>query len=126
MTDNKTLILQEFEQLKGQFIINDSHQIERLVAVGEDDMDYYWITYNGRQLTWHSCVGRVVPLKGYLRENDYAEFIRLAKLNHFDQVTLWGNTEPTKAKEAVDAHLTDLLTLPNDHQFLTSVCLDLN
>ena len=126
MTDNKTLILQEFEQLKGQFIINDSHQIERLVAVGEDDMDYYWITYNGRKLTWHSCVGRIVPLKGYLRENDYAEFIRLAKLNHFDQVTLWGNTESDKAKESVDAHLTELLTLPNDHQFLTSVCLDLN
>lgn len=126
MTDNKTLILQEFEQLKGQFIINDSHQIERLVAVGEDDMDYYWITYNGRKLTWHSCVGRVVPLKGYLREKDYAEFVRLAKLNHFDQATLWGNSEPDKAKEAVDAHLTELLALPKDHQFLTTVCLDLN
>lgn len=126
MTDNKTLILQEFEKLKGQFVITSSWRIERLIAIGEDIHDYYYITYDGRKLKWNTCVGRVVPLKGHLRKKDYDEFVRLAKLNHFDQATLWGNSEPDQYQIAVQAHVAELLTLPEDHKFLTPVCLDLN
>jgi hypothetical protein len=126
MSDNLTLIKAEFEKLKGQFVITGSWRIERLIAIGEDEHDYYYITYDGRKLHWNTCVGRVVPLKGHLRKSDYAEFVRLARLNHFDQVTLWGNTEPEKYQIVVDAHVAELLALPKDHQFLTSVCLDLN
>jgi len=126
MTDNKTLILAEFEKLKGQFVINDSWEVERLVAVGEDEWDYYWITYDGRKLKWNTCVGRVVPLKGYLRDKDYAEFVRLAKLNHFDQATVWGNKSPEEAAIFNQGHIAELLQLPEDHRFLTPVCLDLN
>jgi len=126
MTDNKTLILAEFEKLKGQFVINACWDIERLIAVGEDEMDYYWITYNGRKLKWNTCVGRLMPLKGHLRDKDYAELIRLAKLNHYDQVTLWSNSEPEKFQAAREEHVKELLTLPEDHRFLTPVCLELN
>lgn len=126
MTDTKTLIISEFEKLKGQFVITASWKIERLIAVGEDEQDYYWITYNGRTLTWNTCVGRIMPLKGQLLDQDYAELIRLAKLNHYDQATLWGNNEPEKYQAAVDSHLETLLALPDDHKFLTQVCLDLN
>jgi hypothetical protein len=125
MTDNKTLILAEFEKLKGQFVINASWDIERLIAVGEDDMDYYWITYDGRKLKWNTCVGGLMPLKGHLRNRDYAELIRLAKLNHYDQPTLWSNREPEKFQTACNEHIKELLTLPEDHKFLTKVCLDL-
>ena len=45
-------VKQEFESLKGQFVITQSHKIERLVAIGEDEHDLYWITYDGRKLTW--------------------------------------------------------------------------
>lgn len=126
MEDNLTLIKGEFEKLKGQFVITDSWRIERLVAIGEDEWDYYYITYDGRKLTWNTCVGRIMPLKGYLRDKDYNEFIRLAKLNHYDQATLWGNSEPEKYQMMVDSHLAELLALPEDHKFLTPVCLDLN
>lgn len=125
MTDNKTLILSKFEELKGQFVITDSWEVERLVAVGEDEMDYYWITYDGRRFKWNTCVGRVIPLKGYLRDQDYAEFVRLAKLNHFDQVTIWGNGNPEEAKLFNQNHIAELLQLPEGHKFLTPVCLDL-
>ena len=126
MEDNLTLIKGEFEKLKGQFVITDSWRIERLVAIGEDEWDYYYITYDGRKLKWNTCVGRIMPLKGYLRDKDYNEFIRLAKLNHYDQATLWGNSEPEKYQMMVDSHLAELLALPEDHKFLTPVCLDLN
>lgn len=126
MTDNKTLILQKFETLKGQFVITDSWEIERLVAVGEDDMDYYWITYNGRKLKWNTCVGRVMPLKGHLQDKDYNELVRIAKLNHFDQAAVWGIKNPQEAEAFNQTHIAELLQLPEDHKFLTQVCLELN
>ena len=86
MSDNKTLILKEFEKLKGQFVISDNWHTERLIAIGEDEWDYYYITYDGREIHWHTCVSRIMPLKGYLRDEDYNELVRIAKLNHYDQV----------------------------------------
>lgn len=82
---NLPKIVERFEQLKGQFVITDSRRIERLVGVGDDGEDWYYLTYDGRKLKWSSCVGRIIPLKGKLDDNDYSELIRLAKLNHYDQ-----------------------------------------
>ena len=124
--DNKTLILQEFENLKGQFVITASWSIERLVAIGEDEWDFYYVTYDGRKLTWNTGVGSLVPLKGYLREKDYNEFIRLAKLNHFDQVTLWGSKEPEAAAVHAIQHKQELMQIDERDKFLTEVCWDLN
>jgi hypothetical protein len=126
MTDPLKEILAEFENLKGQFIITQSWEVERLVAIGEDEQDYYYITYNGRKLTWNTCVGRVIPLKGYLRDTDYAEFIRLAKLNHFDQATVWGNRNPEEADAFNQNHIAELLTIGETDFFLTPVCFELN
>ena len=121
MEDNKTLILAEFENLKGQFVITASWNIERLVAVGEDEMDYYWITYDGRKFVWNTCVGGVVPLKGHLRDKDYNEFIRLAKLNHFDQAECWAYKHPEEAKEFSRHHKNEVSKLEENHKFLTDI-----
>jgi hypothetical protein len=126
MEDNKTQIIRKFEELKGQFVINCSWKIERLVAVGEDDMDYYWITYNGRKFRWNTCVGGLMPLKGYLRDKDYNEMVRLANLNHWDQVTRWGHENVEEAEQFGRDHKNELTTLPKDHRFLTDVCWELN
>jgi hypothetical protein len=123
--DNRTLILDEFEELKGQFVINDSRNIERLIAIGEDDSDYYYVTYDGRRLRWSSCVGRIMPLKGYLRDKDYAEFIRMAKLNHFDQPTLWGKMAEEEG-EFANKHKEEMLSLKGDDKFISEVFWDLN
>jgi hypothetical protein len=124
MDSNRKLILSEFNSLKGQFVITGSHNIERLVAVGSDDMDYYWITYNGRKLSWSSCVGRIMPLKGHLRDNDYKELVRLAKLNHYDQVTLW---EPENGKEYSAQHKELLIGgIGENDEFITDICWDIN
>ena len=127
MTDNLKQIIEEFEQLKGQFVITGSWTIERLVAIGDDETDYYWITYNGRKLSWHTCVGGVMKLKDQLKTKDYNELVRLARLNHFDQVTLWGNSkDDPKYIEATEAHKREMETLPENHVFLTQICWDLN
>jgi hypothetical protein len=125
MEDNKTLILREFEELKGQFVITAGWDIERLVAVGEDSMDYYWITYNGRKFQWNTCVGRIMPLKGHLRDKDYNELVRLADLNHFDRVTRWGKELTEEVLDFVRQHKNELVQLPEDHKFLSDLCWDL-
>jgi hypothetical protein len=86
MDSNLEKILKEFELLKGQFVIISDSKIERLVAIGDDGNDYYYITFNGRDFRWSTCVGRVMPLKGYLRNTDYNELVRLANLNHYDKL----------------------------------------
>jgi hypothetical protein len=126
MEDNKTLIIRKFEELKGQFVINGCWEIQRLVAVGEDDMDYYWITYDGRKFKWNTCVGPIMPLKGHLRNEDYNELVRLAYLNHYDLIDRWTNSNLTDEAENYSIqHKNELLKLPENHKFLTDVCWEL-
>lgn len=117
MDSNLKLILEEFEKLKGQFVITSSWEIERFVSVGEDEMDYYYITYDGREFIWNTCVGRLMPLKGYLRDKDYQELIRLAKLNHYDQL------DPEKFSKEFNEWLSSLDT---QHRFHTEFDFNLN
>lgn len=126
MDNNLTLILKEFNELKGQFIINASHKIVRLVAISEDPHDYYYVTYDGQRLSFQSCVGGIMPLKGYLRDNDYNELVRSAKLNHYDQPTAFN-----RDKNSVDFTEEYKKTLVKNINFavdklLTEVHWDLN
>lgn len=82
---NLPIILEQFEKLKGQFVITDSWDIERLVGIGNGGEDWYYLTYDGRKLKWSTCIGRIMPLKGKLDDKDYNELVRIAKLNHYDQ-----------------------------------------
>ena len=119
MDNNLKLILEEFEQLKGQFVITQSHKIERLIAIGDDEMDYYWVTYDGRKLTWNTCVGGLIPLKGYLREKDYNNLVLSAKLNHADQ-------EDCTFGFNIEKHKNQLTQLKGNDKFLTEVYWNLN
>lgn len=129
MDNNLKIILAEFEELKGQFVITDSWKIERLIAIGEDDMDYYYVTYNGRKLTWNSCVGRLVRLKNKIDDKDYNEFVRIAKINHYDQENLWMPSGEEKKKEILRInreHKLEITRLEEPNKFLTDVCWELN
>ena len=80
--DNLTIILEEYELYKGQFVITPTNKVERLVAIGDDGEDYYYLTWNGRGITWYSCVINLIPLKGHLRQEDYDRLVSSAKMNH--------------------------------------------
>ena len=60
MQDNRKLIIQEFESIKGQFVIAGDWKVKRIVGVVEDDMDYYWLFYDGRKFSLDSCLCRIV------------------------------------------------------------------
>jgi hypothetical protein len=123
MEDNLKLILDEFEKLKGQFVITEMNNIERLVAIGDDQEDWYYITYNGRELHWSSCVGRIMPLKGYIREQDYNYLVHIAKLNHHDQLDLSVNGNKDKFLESLNEYVSKF---SEKEKFITEPCWDLN
>lgn len=123
MSENLKIFLSEFENLKGQFVINDLWQIERLIAIGEDNMDYYYVTFDGRNIHWNTCVGHIMPLKGYLRDEDYNHLIRIAKLNHYDQLVInnKGNID-----EFIKSFEEETSTYTHGERFLTEICWTLN
>ena len=101
MGTNLDVILRQFEELKGQFVINNAWNIERFVAIAGDDSDYYYVTYNGRKLTWYNCLTKITQLKGKIDDEAYYELVKNAKLNHYDQPTLYGTTNITRKKEII-------------------------
>lgn len=111
-------ILQEFEAHKGQFVITESWDIERLIAIGDDGQDYYYVTYNGRQTKWNTCVGSIIPLKDRLTQKEYDKFISRAKLNHWDQ-----NVYGVHDAEYSTKHKIEVTQL---NKYLTQICWDLN
>ncbi len=128
MDNNLKLILEEFEELKGQFVINNN-KVERFIAIGTDDEDYYYVTYNGRDSSWNTCVGSIIPLKGKIDDKHYNEFIRMAKINNFDQPNLWiPKTDDAKQKmlESSVLHKNEISKVSGTDKYLTEICWDLN
>ena len=68
----------EWEEHKGEFVLTQSHTLERFIAIGDDGDDYYYVTYNGREITWNTAVGKLIYLKGKIDDYDYnkEDFLR--------------------------------------------------
>lgn len=117
---NLKRILAEFESMKGQLVITGYSNIERLVAIGDDQEDWYYVTYDGREsLRWSSCVGTVMPLKNQLRDADYQQLINIAKGNHWDLqmavgVNAWAVRDALLAQHSPT------------HRFITEIHWDIN
>ena len=120
---NLKQILEEFEQYKGQLVLVGYDKIERLISIGDDTEDYYYVTWNGYKMhmLWSTCVGPIMPLKGYLRDKDYNELVRIAKLNHFDQI----QTDPERTKKLYET-LLNFGENDTPHKLWTEPCWDLN
>lgn len=81
---NLEIITKEFEDHKGEFVIEPGWSVKRFVGIGETSEDYYYILFDGRKISCVTCVGRLIFLKGKISDDDYCSLVRIAKLNHFD------------------------------------------
>lgn len=84
--DNLDKILEEFSKYGGEFVITRRNTVERLIAVLEDEIDYCYVYFNGREFSFDSCLCKFIPLKNKIDDDDYNTLVRLAKLNHIDQI----------------------------------------
>lgn len=124
MDENLRIIKNQFKKHKGQYVINHG-VVQRLIAIGTDDSDYYYIFWDGRKTIWSTCVGTFVPLKGKIEDKHYNEFGRIAKLNDYDflgeldtEKWVWtGNADEVKMK---------VENINGPDRYLTEVCWDLN
>jgi len=116
MENNLKIILGEFEKYKGQIIMTTMYyKPERFVTIGDDGFDWYYITFDGRDFHWNSCVGGIIPLKGYLRDSDYNEMTRVMRLNHCD----------FSDKEFLISIQKEIFEFNENHKFITELCWDL-
>jgi len=129
LEDPLVRIIAEFNKFKGTLVITDNKTIERLIAIGKDELDYYYVCWNGQKSTWHTCVGSLIPLKGYIRKKDYQHLLHLDKLNSYDSPYLWG-AKTEKDKENI-SHINKNAReegekLCENEEFLTEICWDIN
>ncbi len=87
MDNNREIFINMFNEHKGEFVIDGNKRVNRFVGLIDDYHNYYYVIYTGRKFELQTCVGSLVFLKNKIDDKDYNEFIRLAKLNHYDQPT---------------------------------------
>ena len=126
MNSNLKIILGEFEKYKGQFVITDMNVVERLIGIGEDEWDYYYITWDGRRTHWNTCVGAIIPLKGFIKDKDYERLVRIAKLNHFDSAEMYRINTP-EIKEYIKKVREEVENLSRKNgRYLAPICWEIN
>lgn len=128
MADNKTLLINQFKENCGQFIIMGNNVV-RFIGIADDEEDYYYVTYDGRQINWHSAVGSYTVLKGKIDEKDYNDLIRMAKLNHFDQDDFFSpSTDAQKEKQKLFAmsHKLEISKVSGNDKYIVPLHWELN
>lgn len=75
-------LLKEFDEHKGEFVINGTHRVNRFVGISEDEFDFYYVLYDGRSLSFETALLKLVYLKGKIDKDDYEGFEQSARLNH--------------------------------------------
>lgn len=83
---NKKELIDYWDLHKGEFVISSSNIVERFLAIVEDKDDIYYLMYNGKSFILHSILTDNIILKNKINSDDYDKLIKLAKLNHNDQL----------------------------------------
>jgi hypothetical protein len=81
MCNNKRHTLECFEKNKGDMVLIDSDVLQ-FVAIAEDDNDYLYVFYDGRELKLHTILSHLTIIKNKIDDRDYNYFVRIAKLNY--------------------------------------------
>jgi hypothetical protein len=85
MDFGKELLIKQFNQLKGQYVLIN-RKVLRFIGIGEDSDDYIYIMWDGNNLSFHSGLSNIIQLKDKINKNDYLELIRMSKINHSDSL----------------------------------------
>ncbi len=124
--ENLTIFTNQFKNYQGQFVIVNS-QVFRFIGVAEDDFDYYWIFYNGKDVILNSCLITLIPLKGFIREFDYFTLVNSAKLRHLDQVNLFDTNGSVETLSFNQSHRDEMTNKINaNYSILNGLVWEIN
>jgi hypothetical protein len=120
MNKNQNWQFQKFEKLKGQFVIHGYNKVARFIGVGEDNHDYFFIMWDGRDVVLETPLCPVMQLKGKIEDKDYKHLVDLAKNNDYYFLL----TKDNKQEEVIKA-ITDYITQDKENKILTELYLDI-
>ncbi len=92
MTDTLKEILKEFDEHKGEFVLNGIFRVHRLIGISEDEFDYSYVLYDGRSLIFETPLIKLIYLKGKIDNEDYEMLEKSSRLNH-DNCLVEDNSE---------------------------------
>lgn len=72
---------EKLDPYKNTLVIDGASNVVKLVGVREEEDDYYWV-FESLHIFLFSCVGRWIPLKGFIDQEKYEELVRVWNLNH--------------------------------------------
>ena len=129
MSEAKKRLLEEFEEVKGQIVIDcGSLKLKRLIAILEDPEDYYYVFWNGQKVTLSSTVIGLTRLKGFINDRHYERYKYWDAINSYDQEESFNYRDcPNKdelikkVKEEVEHKYDNRLD-----KFITEICWDIN
>jgi len=81
LCSNGDSIRDTFRKHRGDMVLMDG-EVLQFVAIADDDNDYLYVFYNGRELRLFIILSNFVVIKGKIDNRDYNYFIRNAKLNY--------------------------------------------
>lgn len=113
-------IFDEFDKHKGNLVIVDFNKVARIVAIGEDKWDYFYVTWNGRDAECLSPLTPVIALKDKIDDKDYNRLVDILKLND------WCLIADEKMQEECKEAITKYILQDSQNVLLTEIYLKLN
>jgi len=109
MTNVLKEILKEYNDHKGEFVINGLGKVMRFVGISEDEYDYSYVLYTGSKLYFETVLVKLIFLKGKIDDSDYKMIEKSARLNHDihlvqDNSTVLGETVGEYITEIMGKH----------------------
>lgn len=74
-----------FNRLKGQLVLID-RQVLRFIGIGQDQYDYLYILWNGKELVYRTILDHLIQLKDKIDDKDYNIMIRSSRINDYDSL----------------------------------------
>ena len=126
MFDILNKLLNEYETLKGQFVICNNI-VYRFIGIVEDEWDYYYCLYDGNKLHYMTCAGSIIPLKGYILDKHYDSIVRSAKFNSLEQPThfLYEKVNKEDVDKYIELRKREIINSITD-TIVYGLCFDIN
>ena len=74
-----------FNRLKGQLVLID-RQVLRFIGIGQDQYDYLYILWDGKELVYRTILDHLIQLKDKIDDKDYNNMIRGTRINDYDSL----------------------------------------
>lgn len=121
-------LLNEYETLKGQFVICNNI-VYRFIGIVKDDCDYYYCLYDGNKVYYMTCVAAdtILPLKGNILDKYYESFVETAKYNSLEQPThfLYRRVNKEDVDKYIELKKQEIINSITD-TIVYGLCFDIN